>query len=387
MKFTIDKSELYPALSAAASVTTAKDPIQAFTRVQICVVRGEGIYLSGTNGAQTARAFLRTHCDATEGPILVSAAGLLSRVAALSDGPIIVATKGTQLEIKSGAARYSLGLANPEEAPKFPAADTSEGSMIAADVLRLLLERLAPAMSTETNRTINGIYLSPSLRTEGAKEVKVLLGEATDGRVGAYVMAPFDGVLTAILPGPCIKSMCQVLECVRGAVSIGVAGNRFFIASEALTYTTLTTDGAFAPVAGQIAAAMATASSVARIHRGDVARALKAIRVCDPNDDRVSLRCTDGLVMLGRNKDGEIARDRVDVEGMLPACGFSINLLLRAMSFFSGESVIIHQENFVAARDVNPGPAVILAEGSTDAFVIMPLVFDELDIMPDTGVD
>jgi DNA polymerase-3 subunit beta len=304
MKFsaTVDVKTMLVAVRRGASLIRRGNlPILEFLRLSATSNR---ITVSGTN----LDCWLDSAFDAetASGDVLVSgkelerALGLMPNGAAAS-----LALEGSKLRITSGRVRFDLPTMDPADWPKFQ--DPEKPSTLRAQAKELMasLERLRPAICTESSRPyLMGVYL------DFAQDRMV----ATNGHIlgwepGCWTLEDGGDAKPLILPVDTLNPLKKMLEDADECeVLVDHDGRKITFRYDGQSFTTKVIDGTYPPYERIIPQAFPIAF---RLGREDTALALRrAGSISDGISIPVSLAFADSeLTVTCKGKDGEESED------------------------------------------------------------------------------
>ncbi|MGJ0508954.1 MAG: DNA polymerase III subunit beta [Methylocystis sp.] len=240
MKLTIDRGDLFRALTHAAAIVERRNTIPVLSNV-LLEAAGDKLKITSTDlDLQIALTVAAT--IEGEGSTTVSAQLLHGIVREMADGSQVeLAMIDGRLEVRSGRSNYKLQVLKADRFPVLPIGNaTSTFSLPAADLLRSL-RRVEFAQSTEETR-----YYLRGILTEVVDGK--LFFVATDGNALGFTTLPAPSGATvenAILPTKLVVTLAKLLDEIDGDVRLFFNDKRatFEIGSTVLTGKLV--DGAF----------------------------------------------------------------------------------------------------------------------------------------------
>ena len=248
MKLTIERGDLFDALSHVQNVVERRNTIPILSNVLMRAEDGE-LTLTATDldieAIDSAPAKVER-----EGGITAPAGTLFDVVRKLPAGADVVLEldpENQRLSIQSGRAQFAL--------PTLPASDFqtmgSDDSAVTFDVdpadLRRLIDKTRFAISTEETRYyLNGVYLHAA---DGAEGGRVLRTVATDGHRLALAEIPApkgaDGLDGVIVPRKAVTEARRLIDTASEPVQLGVSDNKIVFKAGAAVLTAKLIDGSF----------------------------------------------------------------------------------------------------------------------------------------------
>ncbi len=156
MKFTITRDNLQQGLAAVGASIPTRTTLPVLSNILIEAADG-GVQMSGTD--LDIAVTLRVPAEVQDpGAITVPAKKLQELARELPEAPVNVSTTGERFEISCGRATFRLNGMARDEFPTFPQVDFDASWRISAELMSMMIERTAFAVSTEESRPIlNGV--------------------------------------------------------------------------------------------------------------------------------------------------------------------------------------------------------------------------------------
>src|SRR5690606_8854396 len=188
MRFTIERTSIFKALNHVQSVVERRNTIPILSNVLIQAAEGT-ISLTATD--LDIEVIERVAADVAQGGSTTAPAHTLyDIVRKFPEGSQVEIEQGpdeNRLTVRSGRSRFTLQALPPEDFPDLSIGDMTHEFVVAAGVLKQLIEKTRFAISTEETRYyLNGIYLH-EVTADGSPMLRAV---ATDGHRLAQVQVP-----------------------------------------------------------------------------------------------------------------------------------------------------------------------------------------------------
>jgi DNA polymerase-3 subunit beta len=156
MKFTITRQNLHNGITAVSSSIPSKTTLPVLSNI-LFETDDEGVWMSGTDLDVSVRVLVPA--DIEEGGSLTAPGKKLQEIAReLPDQPVQVSTRGDQIELSCGRARFKLNGLPADEFPSLPSVDFDAAVQVSGNDLNTLIHHTSFAVSTEESRPIlNGV--------------------------------------------------------------------------------------------------------------------------------------------------------------------------------------------------------------------------------------
>lgn len=247
MKFSVERSALLKALSRVQSVVEKRTTIPILSNILIGAQDGQLALCATDMDLEIVDAVPATIGET--GSTTVPAHTLYDIVRKLPDTATLnfALNEGQNaVTISAGRSTYKLGCLPREDFPEMTANKAANSFILAASVLRNLIDRTRFAMSTEETRYyLNGIYIHAAESPDGP----VLRAVATDGhRLARFQVALPDGAAGlpgVILPRKAVLELRRLLDEAGDTIRLEVSEKMVRFTFEHVTLTTKVIDGTF----------------------------------------------------------------------------------------------------------------------------------------------
>ncbi len=240
MEFVIQKNDLLRELQTVTGVVEKRATLPILSNLLV-ETQGEGIRLGASDLEVTVRGTAKATV-VTEGAITLPAAKLHEIARSLPEAEVqFKLLESNMIQIECERTRYKISGKPPEEFPKFPEIDATEGLDLPGRGLHEMIERVAFAITTEDPRySLNGALV---LIEKGTMTLV-----ATDGHRLAFTSRKADvdppgGELKVIVPRKALGEVSKLSADLSAddRISFGKTGNHVFfeIGSHILTSTVL----------------------------------------------------------------------------------------------------------------------------------------------------
>lgn len=246
MKLTIERSALLKVLGHVQSVVERRNTIPILANVLIEAARGK-VSLTATD--MDLAIVESVAADVGQpGSTTVPAHTLYDIVRKLPEGSQadLEASGKDRMTIRAGRSTFALAALPPEDFPKMSGGELPNNFELAADGLRVLIDRTRFAISTEETRYyLNGVFMHASANNG----IKVLRAVATDGHRLARVEVPLpagaENIPGVILPRKTVLELRKLLDETQAPVAVGLSDTRVRFATDDTVLTSKLIDGTF----------------------------------------------------------------------------------------------------------------------------------------------
>ena len=367
MELKISSLELKRALRRTLGIVERKTTMPILSNVLLEATREHGLTVSAFD--LEIGLVSRQRCEVIkDGTVALPARHLHDIVNSLQEDSQLTLKRlpNGQVEIQSGSVRFKIVASAADEFPALPTAEGAVGMEIPADILFLMIERTAFAISTdETRYNLGGVFLEKT--DQGALRMV-----ATDGHRLALVDRPIAGDLKleqgVLIPKKGLLELKRLLAEEGGACELGFTkGSAVFRRGEVVMVMRLL-DGQF-PDYRQVIPK--ESEKVVRLGRLRFIESLKRVSlVASDKTNGVRLEVSPGkLTLTSQNPDlGEAQEDlEADVTGDALKVGFNARYLIDALSVLSCDDVRLE-----IADELSPG---VIRPVGEDGFlsVVMPM--------------
>jgi DNA polymerase-3 subunit beta len=337
MRLTIQRSELLPALTRAASVADQKSTMPILG----CVLldgTGDDLRIAATNLQQAIECRLAVEVTGRDA-VAVGARTLLDRVKALPDGEVTLETAKTGLVVKSGSRRFTVHTVPAEDYPALPTRPEA-GSEVRAGCLLSAIEGSGYAVSTdETRAHLNSLLLEFAdigLRAVATDGHRLAVTEVSGGSwPGWSVLVPKRAV-------DALKRIAEECE-VDDAIGLAVDGYTMFASVPGCTYSARLSESQFPPYKAVIPE---TSAAIITVDRKALLESVRAVAVSASQRTGGIKLTFDGdgrIVVETESPDTGDALDAIECDymGSKRTIGVSARYLAEALSSMTAEKVEI----------------------------------------------
>lgn len=373
MEIRIEKKPLAGILAHAAKVAVRKVNMTLLETVRLQALPAGRLVVSATDlEVGYTRA---TEAKITKpGVVCANAKAIADVVKAAPGDDLVLAMKGTVLEVRSGKSTWRLNTITADGFPELSRAGT-EPAPAALDCgkhdLRVALRRVLHAVSEdETRHNLCGVYLEPLneqvilVATDGHRMAKDELEVGSAPSKGGWLSAPM------ILPKKGVEELLRFLDENNGAGSLSVVGSSLVYSHEGARLEVRLIDGRF-PAWREV---WREGASVLTLDRARFLGTLRRMSILGDQTSAVKLQVEGGKVTLSRT-DPDRGESLEEIEpardvAFTARLGFSPLYMREACESFDGErvQVIVGDElHPILVRDeVSPHPGA-------HAAIIMPM--------------
>ena len=245
MKFTIERSALLKALSHVQSVVERRNTIPILSNVLLKADQDK-LYLTATDMDLTVIEAAPASIS-QNGSTTAPAHTLYEIVRKLENtNQIELSLKDSQLTIRAGRSRFSLGTLPVADFPAYDNKPLLHKFSLPAAELRSLIDRTRFAVSQEETRYyLNGIYIHATQ----SNDVPVLRAVATDGHRLARIEMPLpEGAAKipgVIIPRKTIGEIRKLIEEISGQVEISLSETQIRFSLDDVVLSSKLIDGTF----------------------------------------------------------------------------------------------------------------------------------------------
>ena len=367
MKFTITRQNLHQALSSVSASIPSKTTLPVLSNI-LFEAREEGIRISGTDLDVGVR--IRAPAEVTETGNLTAPGKKLQEIAReLADQPVVVNTRGDQLEMECGRSHFKLNGLPAADFPALPEVPFEGGWTASGKDLLALIRHTSFAVSTEESRPVlNGVLWE--LRNGEMRMV------ATNGHRLAKMTIPAGPSLetmTQLIVPPAALGHVQRLFTAEDTVCVSRVGNHLGFSSESIEVYTGLIEGTY-PNYDQVIPRDNDRFAV--IQRTALESAVKRVAaVASDQTHRIRMEFeTDRVQLNVLTPDLGEAHDELEVsyEGEPLAIGFNANYLLEVLRYVGTDEVRMGFKAPERAATVEP---IVSGEGEGMDYLclVMPL--------------
>ncbi len=368
MKTRVPRQEFLDALTAIATVATARTPKPILAGVLLAV--GDGaVHLTGTDGETSLRVIVSALTVDKPGRTVVSAERLLSIVREMPDVELLLTSDDRHLTVRGAGSELKIFVQNPDDFPPTPEPDESPDLIIDGAQLARMISLTGYAAARETSRyAINGILWE--------KEGKRLFLVATDGRrlarAGGNVQESRSGDFQAIVPAKALSVFERVFTAPRGGdpwtVEVKVQPNLITLRSGDRLLATALVEGHFPKYQDVIPR---EGDRRARLDRVELLSAVRRAALLTTDESR-AVRLSfekDTLVITSNSPEQGEARVELPMsfEGKPLAIAFNPSFLIDPLK-------VAPQENLCIELSESARPGVVYGDDRTEfLYVLMPV--------------
>lgn len=367
MKGVFPRQELQEALSAAASLTSARSPkpILACVKIQ---AQGDQIELSATDGEAGLRLSAPAINIEKPGVAVVQADRLLSIIREMSDVEVSLTADDKRLIVRGAGSEFRLFTHNAADFPPVAKFDDEPDLVMDGHALRRMIGLTLYAAARETGRyAINGVLWE--------KTDKRLFMIATDGRrlarSGGEVLESASGDFQAIIPARALGVFERVFQPPRDEdwrIEVKILPNQALLRSGGRVLSTVLIEGHFPPYQDVIPR---ESTRRARIGREELFGAVKRAALLTTDESRAVKLAFDKEQLVITSQAPEQGDARVEApikfEGGAMSIGFNPAFLNDALRHMAEDEVFIELQD-----EIRPG---VLCGEDKGAFlyVVMPV--------------
>ncbi|HLI10067.1 MAG TPA: DNA polymerase III subunit beta [Alphaproteobacteria bacterium] len=370
MKLTIERAALLRALAHVQSVVERRNTIPILANVLLEAKAG-ALALTATD--MDLEIIERVPCEiGKEGAITAPAHTFYDIVRKLPEGAQVelgTNTERSQLLIRCGRSQFTLATLPAEDFPVMTGGELPNEFGLAANELRMLVDRTSFAISTEETRYyLNGIFLHAAVQGK----VKLLRAAATDGhrlaRVEMALPAGAEGMPGVILPRKTVAEMRKLIEGSEAPVQIALSETRVRFGFDDIILTSKLIDGTFPDYERVIPQ---NNDKVMEVGRQEFAEAVDRVSTISTEKSRaVKLSLADGVLTLSASSpEAGSATEELEVKYTAGALeiGFNSRYLLDIARQIEGEGA-----QFAMSDAASPTVVRDVADSSA-LYVLMPM--------------
>ncbi len=362
MKLNCSRAALDHTLGIVTSVVSSRTPREALKCARL-VAEGDHITVSGTDLEVSVRCLVSQVEVETDGEVLVAADKLSQIVRELTDEVLSLEATGEALHIRGQDSHFQIFGQDPSE---FPPTVTEVGEpdvMIAAGVLRRMIEATVFAAARENTRyAINGVLW------EGID--KKLQMVATDGRRLAKAMGSVKkatGQLRTIAPSKTMSLLTRVIQdASEEEVAIRATENQLLVQVGSVLLSSVLVEGHFPKYEDVIP--QETPHRVT-IDRSELHSAIRRAALLTSDESKgIRLDFSKGKLVLSSRapQQGEATVNlAVPYQGKAMAIGFNPTFLTDALRVIDAKEIEL--------RLNEPSKPGVLTAGKEFLYVIMPV--------------
>lgn len=366
MDITIAKRDLLRLVKRAAPVANGKTTNPILANVLLAAT-ADGLRVSATDQYLSVSGSCAAEVR-RQGAVAVDAKGLLERVGAMPDGPLLVSVKAATLTLKAAgsARRYTLHTIDAAEFPKLPQPDADAPRFtLAGPVLRSLVAHVVYCVSADDTRpNLNSALLE--IRDGAIRLV------ATDGHRLAKVERKIDSADASLLvPLKALVELRKIAEATEGDVSVTASAPTAFFEADGSTFGVMLVEAQFPSYQKVIPQAH---TKTLRLPRTAFADALKAVSL-SANDKTggIKLALTPGLLTI--TSENPVSGDGldelpIDYQGEAVTVGFNAKYFLDVLGALGTDEVNLGLSGELDPCTIRPCSP---AEGEDFVAVVMPM--------------
>lgn len=367
MELKIPSAELNKALYRTQGIVDRKTTMPILSNVLLDARKDLGLTVS----AFDTEIGLVGHypCEVrTEGAVALPSRHLYDIVHSLPEESVLALKQlpNGQVELQTGSVRFKIVSSPAGEFPALPTAEGAVGLTISADLLSLMIERTAFAISTdETRYNLGGVFLE---RTDEDSLRMV----ATDGHRLSLIDRPVAGTAAiergVLIPKKGLQELRRLLSEEGGECELGFTKGSAVFKRDGLVMVMRLLEGQFPDYRQVIPRESA---KVVRLGRTLFIDALRRVSlVASDKTNGVRLEISPGKLILGsQNPDLGEAQEEIEAEvtGEDLKIGFNARYLIDALSVLSSDEVRLE-----LADELSPGVLRPVGEEGGLA-VVMPM--------------
>ena len=196
MQFTVTRQNLHQGLAAVSASIPTKTTLPVLSNI-LMEAEGDGVWMSGTDLDVSIRVRIPAEVK-SPGSLTAPGKKLQEITRELPDHPVEVTTRGDQVEISCGQARFKLNGLPAEEFPTLPSVDFDAGLEVDCKELQALVHHTSFAVSSEESRPIlNGVLWElrdgtmRMVATNGHRLARMSVASGPSAGVGtSFIVAP-----------------------------------------------------------------------------------------------------------------------------------------------------------------------------------------------------
>lgn len=195
MQFTVTRQNLHQGLAAVSASIPSKTTLPVLSNI-LLETTDDGVWMSGTDLDVSIR--VKVPAEVTEAGSLTAPGKKLQEITReLQDHPVEISTRGDQIELSCGQARFKLNGLPADEFPSLPEVDFDGGMGVSGSELQSLIHHTSFAVSTEESRPIlNGVLweirdgLMRMVATNGHRLARMAVHVGPSEGVGSNFIVP-----------------------------------------------------------------------------------------------------------------------------------------------------------------------------------------------------
>jgi len=366
MQFTVEKETLLKSLSHMQGVVDRKCTMPILSNINIETTEGHIIITATDMDLQLVdqiTADIKVAGDTTIPAHLLH--DIVKKLPAKSVISFKLKDNGV-MAISCGKSKFSLPCLSSDNFPSTGGGDFDVKFTIDAIALRLMIDKVKFAMSTEETRYyLNGIYLH-SFNGQ-------LRSVATDGSrlsvMGISLPSGSESLEGVIIPRKAVNEIRKLIDTGTDNVNISISKSKIEISYHNITLTSKLIDGTYPDYARIIPT---TNTNKMVVNASLLSKSIDIASIATSQSKGIKLSLTGGdleISSTGEN-DGTQSSDEIEVEHN------GVDLLLGFNSVFLKDAIsAISDDNATFLFNENPNfPAIILDESTPGAtFVVMPM--------------
>lgn len=196
MQFTVTRQNLHQGLAAVSASIPTKTTLPVLSNILV-EADGEGVWMSGTDLDVSIRVRIPAEVK-SPGSLTAPGKKLQEITRELPDHPVEINTRGDQVEITCGQARFKLNGLPADEFPALPSVDFDGGMEVDCKDLQALVHHTSFAVSNEESRPIlNGVLWElrdgtmRMVATNGHRLARMSVVSSPSSAVGSsFIVAP-----------------------------------------------------------------------------------------------------------------------------------------------------------------------------------------------------
>ena len=345
MKISINREDILPALSTAASVVEKRQTLPILSNLLI-INSKNGLSVTGSDLEVEVNAQTK-NVKGDEGAVTLLANKLVDVCRALpSNAQITIEKKGDNAVVRSGNSRFTLKTLSSDDYPSLHSIDFEERFTIPAAKLKRLLDDTAFSMSVHDVRFyLNGVLFD-------IKDSS-LVSVATDGHRMSKSEIALDTTVSeprrVIVPRKAVQEILRMVSSVedpKAVVTLEINPKHLRINLGSITLTTSLIDGQFPEYESIIGVDL---DKEILVDRQEFISSLSRMAVlADERVHDITLNVSDNLIKLTtRHPEQGDAEDEIICvyDGESVSASFNVNYLLDALKVIDNETAVIKMKD------------------------------------------
>ncbi|TLS35126.1 DNA polymerase III subunit beta [Pseudalkalibacillus caeni] len=370
MRFTINRETLVSNVQDVMKAVSSRTTIPILTGIKI-VASDEGITLTGSDSDISIECFIPIQEDDRQNVEISKMGSIVLQARFFAD--IVKKLPGETVEmevldslttrIRSGSSEFNLNGLDPEEYPRLPEVEGTEGFSIQADLLKSIIRQTVFAVSTsETRPVLTGVNwqleegrLTCTATDSHRLAMRNVTIESKDGDLN------FSNI---VIPGKSLSELAKIIDDTDDLIEIIVAENQILFKAKQLLFFSRLLDGNYPDTSKLVPNESKTTITVS------AKQMLQAI-------DRASV-----LAREGRNNVVKLVsqdNDLMEISSNSPEIG-KVFEQVEAQSYEGEELKISFSAKYVmdALRAMDSSEVLISFTGAMRPFLIRPIEGDSI---------